>query len=83
MSAPTLKVLTAILEARGRELAGADIAKQTKLASGSLYPILYRLEDAGWLSARWEDGDPTELGRPRKRFYKVTARHRRYAQGRR
>lgn len=72
ITGPTLKVLMAIAEARGQELSGAEITKVTKLASGSLYPILYRLEDAGWLTANWEAGDPAELGRPRRRYYKVT-----------
>ena len=37
------------------------------------YPILFRLERAGWLESRWEDGDPKALGRPRRRLYQVTA----------
>lgn len=53
-------------------LAGAEVAKKTKLASGTLYPILMRLETAGWLRSQWEAGDPAELGRPRKRFYFIT-----------
>ena len=35
-------------------------------------PILKRLENAGWVESRWEDGDPRDLGRPRRRFYKIT-----------
>lgn len=52
--------------------AGADIARVTGMKSGTLYPILMRLEDAGWLASCWEEGDPSLLGRPRKRFYSVT-----------
>lgn len=73
MTAPTLKVLAALLGARGQEACGSEIAKATKLPSGTLYPILYRLEGAGWLTARQEQGDPTDLGRPRRRYYRVTA----------
>ena len=72
MSAPTLKVLGALLSNPREELSGAEIARITKLASGTLYPILLRLEDAGWLASQWENGDPRELGRPRRRFYRVT-----------
>jgi PadR family transcriptional regulator len=72
LSAPTLKVLGALLSNPRDELSGAEIARLTKLASGTLYPILLRLEDAGWLDSHWEDGDPHELGRPRRRFYRVT-----------
>ena len=73
MSAQTLKVLGALLSNPRDELSGADIARLTKLASGTLYPILLRLEQAGWLGSQWEKGDPHELGRPRRRFYRVTA----------
>jgi PadR family transcriptional regulator PadR len=54
------------------EISGAEIARSTKLASGTLYPILMRLEEAGWVESRWETEDPHELGRPRRRFYQVT-----------
>jgi PadR family transcriptional regulator PadR len=54
------------------EFSGAEIARSTKLASGTLYPILLRLEEAGWAKSHWEPGNPRELGRPRRRFYKVT-----------
>jgi DNA-binding PadR family transcriptional regulator len=54
------------------ELSGAEIGKATKLASGTLYPILLRLEGAGWLESRWEMEDPKALGRPRRRFYRIT-----------
>jgi DNA-binding PadR family transcriptional regulator len=53
-------------------ISGADIARVTDLASGTLYPILLRLELAGWLESNWEDGDPRELGRPRRRLYWMT-----------
>jgi PadR family transcriptional regulator PadR len=54
------------------EFSGADIARSTQLASGTLYPILLRLEAAGWAESHWESGDPHALGRPRRRFYRVT-----------
>jgi DNA-binding PadR family transcriptional regulator len=69
----TLKVLGTLVGSGSEELSGADIAKKTKQQSGTLYPILIRLERAHWLESRWEDGDPRELGRPRKRLYRVTA----------
>lgn len=54
------------------DLSGAEIARSTKLASGTLYPILLRLEEADWVESHWESGDPRDLGRPRRRFYRVT-----------
>ena len=55
------------------ELSGAQIGRATKLASGTPYPILMRLERAGWLESHWEDGNPAALGRPRRGFYRITA----------
>jgi DNA-binding PadR family transcriptional regulator len=69
----TVKVLGALISGHVRELSGADIAKVTKLPSGTLYPILYRLEQVGWVESHWEAGDPTLLRRPRRRYYRVTA----------
>ena len=67
----TVAVLSALLQVR--ELSGAEIGKLTKLSSGTLYPILYRLEEVGWLNSQWEMGDPKQLGRPRRRYYRITA----------
>jgi PadR family transcriptional regulator, regulatory protein PadR len=67
----TLKVLSAVMSS-SNDIAGADIARDTKLASGTLYPILLRLEEAGWLESKWETEDPSELGRPRRRLYRIT-----------
>jgi PadR family transcriptional regulator, regulatory protein PadR len=53
-------------------LSGAEIGRSTKLQTGTLYPILARLERAQWLASRWEDGDPHTLGRPRRRLYWIT-----------
>jgi PadR family transcriptional regulator PadR len=72
ITGPTLKVLAALLSSPRDELSGAEVGRATKLASGTLYPILLRLEGAGWLDSRWETEDPKELGRPRRRFYRVT-----------
>src|SRR3954470_23333471 len=50
---------------------GYDIARETGLASGTLYPILGRLADRGLLETRWEqDG---AAGRPRRHLYRLTA----------
>jgi len=72
MTAPTLRVLNILLAERREELSGADIARRGYIASGTLYPILLRLEEAGWLVSRWEAIDPKEAGRPRRRLYRIT-----------
>lgn len=55
------------------ELAGADVMKEVGISSGTLYPILLRLERSGVLESRWEETAPGDLGRPRRRFYRLTA----------
>jgi PadR family transcriptional regulator, regulatory protein PadR len=72
MTTQTIRVLGAFAASRPDELSGAEIAKRTGLQSGTLYPILARLEHAEWLESRWEVGDPRELGRPRRRLYQLT-----------
>src|SRR5262249_26041307 len=72
ISLQTLRVLDAFLENPADELAGADVHKRSRLASGTLYPILLRLESAGWFVSRWETIDPVEAGRPRRRLYRLT-----------
>src|SRR4051794_41040818 len=73
ISLQTLKVLGVLTASPQSEFSGAEIGRLTHLPSGSLYPILLRLERAGWLQSRWEDADPRELGRPRRRLYLLTA----------
>jgi len=72
ITSQTLKILGVLMWSKD-ELSGADVARSTSLSSGTLYPILSRLEDAKWIKSRWEDGDPHRLGRPRRRLYQVTA----------
>ena len=68
----TMKVLQLFCERAPEELAGIDIAKSTGIASGTLYPLLARLEIADWLESRWEDIDPHKEQRPRRRYYRLT-----------
>ena len=56
-----------------RPLAGSDVLKETGFMSGTLYPILSRLEQAQWLSSEWEQVSAVEVKRPRKRLYRLTA----------
>jgi DNA-binding PadR family transcriptional regulator len=66
-------VLEAFLENPTNELSGAEVQKRDRLASGTLYPILLRLETAGWFVSRWEDVDPSSVDRPRRRLYRLTS----------
>ena len=68
----SLRVLRVFLDSPNEQLAGADIQKLGRVPTGTLYPILLRFEAAGWLDSKWEDVDPKEAGRPRRRFYRLT-----------
>lgn len=72
MTIPTQLVLRAMLEHPTRELYGSGIASTTRLSSGTVHPILVRLEQLGWAKSRWEDADPAVVGRPRRRYYQLT-----------
>ena len=52
---------------------GLQICVAARLPSGTIHPILARLErKADWLTSRWEDVVQAEQGRPRRRYYKLT-----------
>jgi DNA-binding PadR family transcriptional regulator len=53
---------------------GFDIMDATGLASGTVYPALRRLEEAGLVRGRWEKAPAARRqGRPQRRFYELTA----------
>jgi DNA-binding PadR family transcriptional regulator len=66
------KVLSAFLADVTEDRYGLDLMKITSLPSGTLYPILQRLQDAGWVTAEWEEIDPAAEGRPARRYYRLT-----------
>ena len=65
-------VLKACMDQAGKQLHGYELMQLTGLASGTIYPVLMRFEDAGWLTSSWEAVDPKEEGRPRRRLYRIT-----------
>ena len=69
-SAQTLSVLSALEADPAAWQHGYLLAKQTGLASGTLYPILIRLAERRLIEARWEDEQPA--GRPRRHLYRLT-----------
>lgn len=72
MTLPTRLVLETLLAAPHSELHGYELLKRTQLLSGTLYPLLVRLEQAGWVTSRWEEREEPG-GRPRRRFYRLSA----------
>ena len=72
-------LILSLLEARARH--GYELSKLIHSRSGgqltfhvdSLYPLLYRLEERGWIKGSWVE----KAGERRRRFYRVTAEGRR------
>jgi transcriptional regulator len=72
-------LVLSLLEARPRH--GYEISKLIERRSegrlrfhmASLYPLLYRLEERGWITGRWVE----KAGERRRRFYRLTAQGRR------
>ena len=73
MTIPTQRVLRAMLEDVNAERYGIEIADLAQPATGTVHPILARLERLGWLKSRWEDVDPRTEGRAARRYYRLTA----------
>jgi DNA-binding PadR family transcriptional regulator len=72
MTIPTQLVLEALLADPTRDLYGLQIGQQAGLPSGTVHPILARLEAVGWLESSWEQIDPRVEGRPARRYYRLT-----------
>jgi transcriptional regulator len=72
-------IILSIVEPRPRH--GYEISKliavrsdgRLKFNVASLYPLLYRLEERGWLQGKWVE----KPGERRRRFYSLTAEGRR------
>lgn len=68
---PTALVLHALASGYGY---GFDVMDATGLPSGTVYPLLRRLERLGCVEAEWEDeGEAQAAGRPARRYYRITA----------
>lgn len=72
MTIPTQLVLRAMMAEPAREMYGLQICQEAGLPSGTIHPILARFEGLGWLESHWEEVAPSEEGRPRRRYYRLT-----------
>lgn len=77
VSPQTLCLLDALLVHPMSWHHGYALSQETGLASGTLYPILMRLEKLQWLETRWED--PGTVGRPPRHLYRLTSDGRAWA----
>lgn len=74
MTQPTQAVLRALLVEPNKPMYGSQVCAEAGLPSGTIYPILARLErEYGWLESEWEDPDISIAeGRPRRRYYQLS-----------
>lgn len=71
LTTPTRLVLDVLMDADPDDPPwGYRICEDASLGSGTVYPVLVRLEELGWIEGRWETGTPAD--RPRRRFYTLT-----------
>lgn len=66
----TLDVLEALMGPDG-DLYGYKVAERAGRKTGVVYPILERLEAAGWVDSEWERAERGDRG-PRRRFYRLS-----------
>ncbi len=67
----TTRTLLAFLDSPRSWRYGYDLMKAAGLSSGTLYPLLARLTDEGWLESRWEESEFP--GKPPRQLYRLTA----------
>jgi DNA-binding PadR family transcriptional regulator len=68
----TIEVLNLLVDDPQNPWYGLELCREVGLKSGTIYPILARLESVGILESEFEQGDPAKLGRPRRRLYRLT-----------
>ncbi|MFE7129706.1 PadR family transcriptional regulator [Streptomyces sp. NPDC057638] len=60
---------------RTEGLYGLELSRRSGLPNGTLFPLLERLQQAGWVERYWEaDASAEAEGRPRRRFYRLSAK---------
>ena len=75
---PAARDILAILAVRGDGWShGYELCRLAGVKSGTLYPLLIRLEAQGYLAAEWEA--VAEPGRPARHMYRLTASGQRLA----
>lgn len=67
-----LKVVSVFVNNPESDLYGLELSEHTGIAYGALLPLLIRLEEAGWLIGDWEPIDPKVVGRPKRKYFRMS-----------
>ncbi|MFF3726865.1 PadR family transcriptional regulator [Streptomyces erythrochromogenes] len=71
LTKPTIAVLEALIASSAQSPAwGLSICRDADLGPGTVYPILDRLSERGWVKS-WDETSP-HPGRPARRYYELT-----------
>jgi PadR family transcriptional regulator, regulatory protein PadR len=73
LTRPLERVLRVLLADPAAEHYGYDLMKATRLPSGTLYPMLARLQKEALVHSEWEEQRPVAAGRPPRKYYRLTA----------
>lgn len=71
ISKQTVLLLQVLLDRHGEWLHGYELSQITGLKSGTLYPLLIRLEEQGLLASKWQETE--RPGGPPRHVYRLTA----------
>jgi PadR family transcriptional regulator PadR len=73
LTGPLERVLRVLSADPSAQHYGYDLMKAAKLPSGTLYPMLARLQQDGLVESEWEGQREDAGGRPPRRYYRLTA----------
>jgi PadR family transcriptional regulator, regulatory protein PadR len=73
MTVAVARVLREFLADPSEPRYGYELMQLTGFPSGKLYPLLARLQRAGWLTRERENADPAQAGRPARWMYRLSA----------
>ena len=72
LTKPLERVLRVFLADTSARHYGYDLMKAARLPSGTLYPMLARLQDQGLVTSEWEPPPADASGRPPRKYYQLT-----------
>jgi PadR family transcriptional regulator len=73
LTGPLERVLRVLTADPSAQHYGYDLMKAARLPSGTLYPMLARLQQEGLVQSEWEAQREDAGGRPPRRYYRLTA----------
>jgi PadR family transcriptional regulator, regulatory protein PadR len=79
LTGPLERVLRVMLSDPTAPYYGYDLMKAARLPSGTLYPMLARLQHEGLVGSEWEAQREDASGRPPRKYYRLTAEGQRVA----